>query len=77
MLSRTCTSCVQGGKATLGLDEWRALLIDGRVLASGGSGGESGDLLRVGFREARLAFFWSRMCVTDEIKGRAKVSMAS
>ena len=61
----------QGGQAALGLDEWRTLLIDGRLMVS--SGEPQSSLLRAGFREARYAFYWSRMCITDEIKSRAQV----
>jgi hypothetical protein len=61
----------QGGQAALGLDEWRTLLIDGRLMVS--SGEPQSSLLRAGFREARFAFYWSRMCITDEIKSRAQV----
>ncbi|CAM9640570.1 unnamed protein product [Chrysoparadoxa australica] len=58
-----------GGKAALGLDEWKVLLTDCRLL--GGEGQSAA--LRAQMREARNAFYRARMIVSDEIRKRDKL----
>ena len=55
-----------GGKPRLGLEEWYKLLSDCGLLG--------GDVTT---REARLAFFHSKMVVADEVKNRSKVMFLS
>mmetsp|Transcript_13233 Transcript_13233/g.20160 ORF Transcript_13233/g.20160 Transcript_13233/m.20160 type:complete len:383 (-) Transcript_13233:290-1438(-) len=53
------------GKAVFGLDEWAQLLDDSGVLG--------GSVLSCTLRDARLAFFFARTLVADEVKRRFQI----